>query len=198
VMLKFMFVFTMFILLPTVCVAAQSQRNNYAEVDQYIESLSVDIPKDLIRAIAWVESGWRQFDNAGGVYVDGSMSKITHKISKDYGIMQINEKTIVDSRISSRQVHKLKSSMEFNILFGISVFEEKIHYVRFLKKLKKGPRIWKRYGLSGLSERQIVILAYNGIQADHLYLDLVEQAMENRPWETLPGVKRRGVRKVVP
>lgn len=196
-MRKFILVFLMLILPLSVYAEGKSHRNNFVAVDQYIESLNTDIPKDLIRAIAWVESGWRQFDDAGGVYVDGSMSKLTHKISKDFGIMQINEKTIVESKMPLKFVRKLKSSMEFNILIGISEFEGKILYVRSLRASKYWMRICKRYALRGMSERQMVILAYDGFQADHLYVRMVEQAVKDHPWEKLPGVEKRGVKKGV-
>lgn len=163
---------------PTSVLAKDVDR--YKRAEQVFESLPNTVTADLIRAMAWVESGWRQFNDDGTVYVDGSMSKITHKVSKDFGIMQINEKTIAG--MPPKFVHKVKCSTKFNILIGVAAFEGKIRYVRQLRARKYWRKIWKRYDLYGLPEQDIAIIAYNGFQVDHIYLRLVKGALKDKPW----------------
>lgn len=164
---------------------AQDSQNRFQVVDGYISELDTSVPLDLIRAIAWVESTWRQFKPDGTTFVDGSMSRRTHKISRDFGIMQINEKTLVDSqyKLSPKEIRKIKTSTRANLKFGLKVYLGKIAYVRDLRSRPSWPQTCSTYKLDGLSETEMVIIAYNGFQVDHTYLRLVVAAMRDKPWE---------------
>lgn len=62
---------------------SQGKNPSYQEVYNYIKAYcnQLGLPAQIGLAIAWTESGWRQFNSDGSVLVSGN----------DYGIMQINK-----------------------------------------------------------------------------------------------------------
>ncbi len=167
----------------------QVRRNDPKAIDYYIEQLNTNVPKDLIRAIAWLESGWKQY-KGGLPFIDGSMSRVTKKYSRDYGIMQINEKTI-DLYGWRPRLHRIQYDWRFNIRSGVRIFRDKLAFARSLRVREDWDDICERYDLTGLTDIEIAIICYNGLQADHTYLKIIKGLRKDRPWEKLPGVRRR-------
>lgn len=73
------------------------------------------VPAEILKAIAYVESGWRQWDNNGNVILSGSKSR------PNIGIMQVSA---YDPR-DKTTVNKLKNDIEFNIAYGAKVLISK-------------------------------------------------------------------------
>lgn len=164
---------------PTVC----AQRSSDMEgIDDYIGQIQTVFDPDVIRAIAWVESCWHQFGPGGKTFVDGSMCQSTGKISIDYGIMQINEKTIKSYGLTKKQIARIMNDTNYNICIGVSILECKLIWIRKLKKKSCWKRVEEKCSLKGLSDEDIAIIAYNGLRANHVYLRLVRKAMRDKPW----------------
>jgi hypothetical protein len=162
------------------------RKNNFKAIDKYIEQMDTKVPKDLIRAIAWVESRWTQYNKDGTSFIDGSMSKITGIYSKDFGILQINERTI---ELYKWKASNIKCNFKYNIKAGVTVFEDKAKYIQHLKKNKNWKSICKKYKLKKLSDIDTTILAYNGLNSNHIYLKLVKKAWKEHSWDVVTGTK---------
>jgi hypothetical protein len=67
------------------------KNRSYKEIDDFFIKTNTGFDKDLIRAIAWQESGWCQFDPNGNVYACVN-NPGTEKESSDCGLMQINNR----------------------------------------------------------------------------------------------------------
>ncbi|HHV65951.1 MAG TPA: transglycosylase SLT domain-containing protein [Peptococcaceae bacterium] len=73
------------------------------------------IPSVILKAVAFVESGWRQFDKNGNVLIGKSQS------NPSLGIMQITTYDASDPVL----VEKLKYDIDFNISYGADLLNEK-------------------------------------------------------------------------
>jgi hypothetical protein len=86
------------------------------EIERMLEEVAADykIPAVLLKAIAWQESNWRQFDSNGNplVSVDGGI-----------GIMQLTNQTRFDQQ-------RLKTDIRYNIEAGAQVLLEKRSYTK--------------------------------------------------------------------
>ena len=153
-------------------------------INGYIDQLKINTPftKDEVKAIAWVESTFTQFNKNGTPFTDGSLNRGTGRISHDVGVFQLNEDTLKGYKLTKKQIHRVKTDANFNVCMGLSVLEGKLAYVKRLKASKKWPKIQKKYGLKGLTDEEIAILFYNGAQKNHIYLRLVKQALKSHPW----------------
>jgi hypothetical protein len=168
----------------------QVRKNDPKAVDQYIEQLNTDVPKDLVRSIAWCESQWRQYRDNGLPFIDGSMSRVSGKYSKDYGIMQINEKTI-DAYGWRPKLHRIQYDWRYNIRLGVRIFRDKLVFARHLRERDDWDEICERYNLENLTDTEIAIICYNGLQADHVYLRYIKGISKKKPWEKIVGSRRR-------
>lgn len=88
----------------------------YHEIEKMIEEVAAEysIPAVLLKAVAWQESGWRQFDSAGNPLIsfDGGI-----------GIMQLTNQTRFDQE-------KLKKDIRYNLRAGAQVLLEKRGYTK--------------------------------------------------------------------
>jgi len=151
-----------------VAVFGADGKPDYAQVDRWIEKLDTTLPINLIKSVAWQESRWRQFEN-GKPHIHGN----------DIGIMQVNETT---ARLFGFDVDRLKWDTRYNLSCGVKILQSKVRYVARLKQSTDWPAISKRYALSGLTDLELAIIAYNGFSRDHLYLIVVYRAWINKPW----------------
>lgn len=76
---------------------------------------SKGIPSVLLKAIAFVETGWRQFDKNGNVVTNNAGSR------PGLGIMQITSYNPADTEL----VNKLKYDIDFNISYGADLLNAK-------------------------------------------------------------------------
>lgn len=107
--------------------AAQGVQPSQAEVAVKLEHWAnlYNIPPVLLKAIAWMESGWRQFDAGGNVILSPDGAGI--------GIMQI---TTYDKN-DAATVQKLKTDIDYNIECGCRLLNEKW---RMFPKIGNGDR----------------------------------------------------------
>lgn len=87
------------------------------ETGRKIETIarSKGIPSVILKVIAYVESGWRQFDSNGNVVINASGARPA------LGIMQIASYDESDTEL----VNKLKYDIDFNISYGANLLNTK-------------------------------------------------------------------------
>lgn len=166
-------------------VASAELTKQQQQINDYIDQLPEQhYDKDLIKAIGWVESNFTQFNKNGTTFTDGSLNRLTGKVSHDFGVFQLNEVTLRKAGFTEKQIKRCKTDANFNINVGISILEGKGIYIKNLQKKKhRWHKIVKKNALKGMSELDMVILAYNGIQKDKIYLKLVRKALAEKPWQ---------------
>lgn len=76
---------------------------------------SKNIPSVILKAVAFVETGWRQFDKYGNVVTNNSGAR------PGLGIMQITSYNTSDTEL----VNKLKYDIDFNIAYGADMLNAK-------------------------------------------------------------------------
>lgn len=158
--------FMIFLLLfSTLSSFALIEYNNYEKVNAIIESIDTNISKDLIRAIAWVESYWTQYGPDGETF-----QHVNRNGSSDWGVMQVNDATMY----KGWDLDKVKNSLQYNIRVGVRIFEWKLY---------EAPRIKKKYNIHDKTTLQVAIKMYNGWSTSWTYLDKVEKVLERKPWK---------------
>lgn len=163
----------------------------YQEMNKLFDSLDCEFSLDLIKAIAWQESRWQQF-NPNGTVTQGINYRTNKKgeeyiHSVDYGIMQINNKT---SSLDPRDwdFERIKTDTHYNIQAGIQVLRHKVAYAQSLQKRSDWKRFAKTYNLTGKSTIEIAIKAYNGMRYSNIYINRVNHARLLKPWEKSKSV----------
>jgi len=73
------------------------------------------VPAEILKAIAFVESGWRQWDKNGRVVISGSGSR------PNIGIMQVSAYDPKDTET----INNLKNNIAYNIAYGAEVLKDK-------------------------------------------------------------------------
>lgn len=86
------------------------------------------VPPDLVRAVAWTESNWRQFDRHGRVF---------SSYSNDYGLMQINKKAWGGTYNWSR----ISNDVTYNIRAGVNELRD--DYARAGRAGYRGAARWR-------------------------------------------------------
>ena len=141
--------------------------NAYDRINEIIETMDTgNIPKDLIKAIAWVESRWTQMYQDGYTFRNHNTNGST-----DWGIMQIN-----DFYISTTwDFDRLKSDAAYNIKIGVLILRG---------KLRDAERVKDIHNLEDVSVRDVGITMYNGFtpRTTWRYLELVNNALTRKPW----------------
>lgn len=137
----------------------------YEVVLEAIEQCDTWIDKEIVKAIAWQESGWRQYKD----------DKPFH-VGDDWGVMQINEKTAKFYKHWS--LKKAKHNTAYNVSFGVQILEDKFKWV----KENRTREFDKKYRCWGQSNMDIAIRAYNGINKSSKYLKNINIIMEEKPW----------------
>ena len=161
----------LFCLLMVPAGAHPKERTVYQSIDEIIEGLDTLIPKDTIRAIAWQESGWQQFDSEGGPSNDG----------QDWGVMRVNECTVQGNPAYS--LKKAKWDTEYNVRLGVDILEDKMSWIRHLRRRKDWAKMRHKYRLWGANNLEMAIRAYNGITRSTEYLQTIKKIQEEKPWK---------------
>lgn len=158
----------------------------YQELSKLFDSVECEFPLDLIKAIAWQESRWQQFNPNGTVtkginYRKNKRGKM-YIHSTDYGIMQINDKT---SSLNTTywDFERIKKDPFYNIEAGIEVLRHKVAYAKALQKRSDWNKFAVNYNLTNCSTMEIAIKAYNGMRYSNEYIDAVNHARRMKPWE---------------
>lgn len=158
---------------------------DFVAMNSRFEALNTTFPKDLIKAIAWVESEWNHLNPAGRVFHTVNYHAKAAggwRTSRDWGLMQINER--MDS-LNRREwnLERIKADPEYNLQAGLAVLESKQAYVKSLKRRRNWKAIEARYRLKGHSDLEIALKAYNGFQPSWSYLYRIKAALAEKPWE---------------
>ncbi len=160
------------------------KEKDYVAINQRIEELNTKFPKDLIKAIAWCESEWSHMDADGHLFVSVNRKRaaVQHRITLDYGIMQINERMESLNR-KHWNWERIKYEPEYNLQAGIAVLESKVSYVQHLKQRRNWKDIQVRYHLQGHDDLDLILKAYNGFQPSWSYPRKVRRLLQEKPWE---------------
>lgn len=149
-------------------------------INNYIEHVcgGTRFSPELVKAIAWHESNWRQFDKRGNPTFSG----------KDWGIMRINERTARKSRMDLKRI---KTDWRYNVRCGVQILETKYRQVPALQKQKNWARICRENDLEGVDQLHIALKLYNGMQPDWTYVWAVAKARCEKPWIKMIGGEER-------
>ncbi|UWG96999.1 cell wall-binding repeat-containing protein [Dehalobacter sp. DCM] len=116
----FLVVFLCSLLLMPLCplpVQAVSQNPSPQEISAIFDRVAIQeqVPAEILKAIAYGESGWRQWDSNGKVVIGGSGSR------PYIGIMQVG----VYDPSDTATINRLKTDIAFNIAYGAQVLKSK-------------------------------------------------------------------------
>ncbi len=158
----------------------------FKEMNALFDAIDCEFPTDLLKAMAWQESRWQQFNPDGTVTkgINYRKNRRKHMIvdSVDYGVMQINNR-----RSSLDPLHwdfnRIKTDPYYNVMAGIEVLRHKLAYAKKLQKSADWPAIEKAYHLQGYTTLDIALKAYNGMRYSSEYVDAIHHARLIRPWE---------------
>lgn len=157
-----------FLLIAPIC-SAEDEWYDY--INEMIDQADTqEFSKVIIKAIAWCESRWKQFDDKGRPFV----------CNKDWGIMQINEETV---NMYGWNWLRIKYDTQYNLEKGVIALNEKIKYVKRLKQKKEWPKIKKKIGIKNDSDLYLAIWAYNGLGKVRIYPNTIIQLVHTKPWE---------------
>jgi putative cell wall-binding protein len=117
------------------------------------EAILAGVPPELVKAVAWQESSWRQFrtnDDPNGLWQKGDPI-----VSFDggIGIMQITE-----PNMTAERERRLKEDIRYNIQEGLRILKEKWSYSSW----ERIPKI-NGNDMSVMEDWYFAIMAYNGI-----------------------------------
>ncbi|MCD4814099.1 transglycosylase SLT domain-containing protein [bacterium] len=160
------------------------QTRNFAMMNRKFETARTDFPVEMVKAIAWYESEWRQTDVQGRPLVNGTVVRRAGNKRKTYdvGIMQINEDShCLDA--SLWDLEKIKIDPIYNIEAGIRMLEKKREYIRYLRRRKDWLRIEAKYDLANHSELDMTLKAYNGFRRSWIYPEKIYSLILEKPWE---------------
>jgi hypothetical protein len=154
-------------LLSTPTIATATSHSKYTVVSAIINELGTTIPKDIIRAIAWGESGWTQYNDDMSTYRCSN-----NKGYSDWGVMQINDQWVK----SALHLKRLKENTRYNIKAGVAIFEQ---------NLRDAPRIRKKYKVPEIyTDIDIALKLYNGWGKSWQYVRYIHNIMRTRPWDS--------------
>ena len=138
---------------PTTLPANVAFANPYL-VDQEIERAAerAQVPPDLLKAVAWQESGWMHYSRAG-VQRNANRNKAGSVVSTDWGIVQVND------RAHPRAFPRARVDPRYNLEFG----------GRLLRSLYQETGDWER-----------AIERYNGINS--AYPKAIKHHRSVKPW----------------
>ncbi|MFZ3103073.1 MAG: cell wall-binding repeat-containing protein [Desulfitobacteriaceae bacterium] len=145
---------------PVIAVTTPMQNPTPAIIAQKLDAVARQkgIPSVIFKAIAFKESGWRQWNSQGKPLI----SVITNPgANPAIGIMQIASYNALDPVI----VEKLKNDIDFNIFFGADLLNEK--FLKITPQIGDGDR-------NKLENWYFAIWAYNS------------WSMKNNPWQAAP------------
>lgn len=125
-------------------------------VNAYINQLTSSFKSSTLKSLWWVESNWDM--DAG----------------PDIGIGQINEVMVV-KYYPQMDVQRLRVDWKYNLRMSAVILEDKLRWVRWRKKQNDWPAFCQRYALWGMSDADLALLAYNGVQKDHCFVRTVRR-----------------------
>jgi len=123
-------------------------------VADYICQLPSSFKPSTLKALWWVESNWDM------------------DAEPDIGIGQINEKMVVKF-YPQMDVAKLRSDWKYNLRMSNTILEDKLKWVRWRKKQPDWDSFCNKYGLLGMSDGDIALLAYNGMRKNHCFVKAI-------------------------
>lgn len=110
---------SLLLLLPLCPLTAEAAYQNPSptEINKIFDRVAIQeqVPAEILKAIAYGESGWRQWDSNGNVVIGGSGSR------PYIGIMQVG----VYDPSDSVTINKLKTDIAYNIAYGAEVLKSK-------------------------------------------------------------------------
>jgi hypothetical protein len=135
----------------------------YAEIEKKLEAAAdkYGVPRDVMKAVAWQESFWEQFDSKGNPTVQNNRGRGGKILSRDWGIMQIND------HYHPTAFPEAKTDIDANIDYS----------ARLLRDLRKESKSWNG-----------AVIRYNG---NRVYLTHVQRHMKKKPWEAAKALQAK-------
>jgi hypothetical protein len=172
--------------------AIQEPSAEIKEINALFDSLESPFPAELLKAIAWVESRWHHTDKQGNPVCGINYRRSGRALfappgratidSIDWGIMQINDRrSTLDPLVWDFK--RIKTDMVYNIHAGIQVLKNKLALAQRMRASSKWRQLERAYQLYGYSDLEVAIKAYNGLQYSSIYVDQINRALLQRPWE---------------
>ncbi|MBX0357758.1 cell wall-binding repeat-containing protein [Halobacillus sp. Nhm2S1] len=150
---------------------------SYAEINRMLteEAKNFDIPPEIVKAIAFQESGWQQYwgpdrtpvehyenqcteEKTRGMAWDGTNLKLGYDCI-GIGIMQVSDyRFITDDQKRQEEITKLATDIRYNIREGLKILETKWNYADhdLIPTVNSGDR-------DAIENWYFAILAYNGL-----------------------------------
>jgi hypothetical protein len=144
-------------------------------VEIAIDSLEIHDPritKDLIRAIYWHESEWRQFSPDGKAY----SCREKNRRYRSWGVSQLYDDP--KCRYPGIDYQRIKTDMNYNVRSGLSILEEKFSHIRHIRR--------KFHIIKSRSDIEVGLSLYNGWRKIDRweYAKSVLEVMRKKPWES--------------
>ncbi|SDM54618.1 cell wall-binding repeat-containing protein [Sediminibacillus halophilus] len=148
------------------------QNPSYSEISRILtqEAINADIPPEIVKAIAYQESGWQQYWPAGKTPEshyskncpnwDGTNVKLGYDCI-GIGIMQVSDyRFIEDPTEKQREINKLSTDIRYNIREGLKILQQKWNYANagLIPKINDHDKY-------KLENWYFAILAYNGLSS---------------------------------
>ncbi|MFQ3545413.1 cell wall-binding repeat-containing protein [Halobacillus rhizosphaerae] len=152
---------------------------SYQEISRILteEAEKADIPAEVLKAIAFQESGWQQYWSKGNTPVNwysdqcGNWDGTNVKLGYDcigIGIMQVSDyRYLTEGQSKNKYVKRLKEDIRFNIEEGIKILESKWNY--YDVRSKKYSNGYPYIPTINNNDRDIIenwyfaVMAYNGL-----------------------------------
>ncbi|MYL31976.1 SH3 domain-containing protein [Halobacillus halophilus] len=153
------------------------QNPSYAEINRILteEAENFDIPPEIVKAVAYQESGWQQYWEPGrtpvnhyenactpsktrGIAWDGTNLKLGYDCI-GIGIMQVSDYRFIENDVErAEEVERLSTDIRYNIREGLKILESKWNYANYdlIPTVNDGDR-------DVIENWYFAILAYNGI-----------------------------------
>ena len=154
------------------------KNHSYQEISRILteEAEKADIPAEVLKAIAFQESGWQQYWSKGNTPVSWYSSKCDNwdgtnaKLGYDcigIGIMQVSDyRYLQEGQAKNNYVKRLKEDIRFNIEEGIKILQSKWNYSNLSNTYSNG---YPYIPTVNDNDRDIIenwyfaVLAYNGL-----------------------------------
>ncbi|WP_153463459.1 cell wall-binding repeat-containing protein [Sediminibacillus terrae] len=145
---------------------------SYSEISRILteEAVNAGIPPEIVKAIAYQESGWQQYWPKGNTPEshyrkncpnwDGTNVKLGYDCI-GIGIMQVSDyRFIEDPEEKQREINKLSTDIRYNIREGLKILQQKWNYANagLIPKINDHDK-------SKLENWYFAILAYNGLSS---------------------------------
>ncbi|MCX5781123.1 MAG: transglycosylase SLT domain-containing protein [Elusimicrobia bacterium] len=155
------------------------KNKSYKEIDDLLSNTNSNFDKDLLKAIAWQESRWQQFNENGNTY-----RCVNTDESTDCGLMQINSENSGLLEENGWDFKRIGTDTEYNLKAALQILTNKQNELNRIKNVR--PKRWnelvRQYDFQGHSMQDIVLKYYNTLRKSWEYPDAINKNIKDKPW----------------